>query len=85
MNQTVLLHIPLGKNEEIDLATAIKAYTINGAFVNFLEHKVGSIEPGKQADLIVLDNNLFDIPSSQINETKVLATFFNGLLVHGNL
>lgn len=80
-----LTNIPLGKNEEIDLATAIKAYTINGAFVNFLEHKVGSIEPGKQADLIVLDNNLFDIPSSQINETKVLATFFNGLLVHGKL
>ena len=48
-----LTNIPLGKNEEIDLATAIKAYTINGAFVNFLEHKVGSIEPGKQADLIV--------------------------------
>ena len=80
-----LTNIPLGKNEEIDLATAIKAYTINGAFVNFLEHKVGSIEPGKQADLIVLDNNLFDIPPSQINETKVLATFFNGLLVHGKL
>jgi len=80
-----LTNIPLGKNEEIDLATAIKAYTINGAFVNFLEHKVGSIEPGKQADLIVLDNNLFDIPLSQINETKVSATFFNGLLVHGKL
>ena len=80
-----LTNIPLGKNEEINLATAIKAYTINGAFVNFLDHKVGSIEIGKQADLIVLDNNLFDLPTSQINETKVLATLFNGLLVYGKL
>jgi len=80
-----LTNIPLGKNEEIDLATAIRAYTLNGAFVNFLDHKVGSIEVGKQADIIVLNNNLFDIPSAEINETKVLATLFNGILVYGEL
>jgi predicted amidohydrolase YtcJ len=50
-----------------------------------LDHKVGSIEIGKQADIIVLNNNLFDIPSAEINETKVLATLFNGILVYGEL
>lgn len=77
-----LTTIPLGENEAIDLATAIKAYTLNGAYVNFLEHKVGSIEINKQADFIVLNQNLFNIPLSEINETKVLETYFNGQLVY---
>ena len=75
--------VPLGKNEEISLAEAIKSYTINSAYVNFLDDRVGSIEIGKQADLIVLDKNLFDIEPSEINETKVMATLFNGKLVFG--
>ena len=75
--------IPLGENEEISLAEAIKSYTINGAYVNFLDDRAGSIEIGKQADLIILDKNLFDIEPSEINETKVMATLFNGKLVFG--
>ncbi len=51
--------------------------------MNFLDHEVGSIEVGKQADLIVLDRDLFDIPPDQINEAKVTATLFNGKLVFG--
>ena len=78
-----LTDIPLGENEEISLAEAIKSYTINGAYVNFLDDRAGSIEIGKQADLIILDKNLFDIEPSEINETKVMATLFNGKLVFG--
>ena len=75
---------PLGVNEEIGLADAIEAYTLNGAYVNFLDKKVGSIEVGKQADLIVLDKNLFEIPPKEINESRVLATIFNGDIVFGS-
>ncbi|MCP4413732.1 MAG: amidohydrolase family protein [Gammaproteobacteria bacterium] len=75
---------PLGENEELTLAQAIKAYTINSAFVNFLDEKAASIEVGKQADLIVLDKNLFKIKPSQINEAKVTITLFNGKLVYRN-
>ena len=75
---------PLGVNEEIGLADAIEAYTLNGAYVNFLDKKVGSIEVGKQADLIVLDKNLFEIPPKEINESRVLATIFNGVIVFGS-
>ena len=78
-----LTDIPLGENEEISLAEAIKSYTINSAYVNFLDDRAGSIEIGKQADLIILDKNLFDIEPSEINETKVMATLFNGKLVFG--
>ena len=76
---------PLGHNEELNLEQAIKSYTLNSAYINHLDDKTGSIEPGKLADLIVLDKNLFEIPASDINETKVTATLFAGKTVHGSL
>ena len=77
-----LTDVPLGVGEEITLAQAIENYTINGAYVNFLDDQAGSIEAGKQADLVILDKNLFAIPAQQINETKVIATLFAGCLVY---
>ena len=77
-----LTDVPLGVGEEITLAEAIENYTINGAYVNFLDDQAGSIEAGKQADLVILDKNLFAIPSHEINETKVIATLFAGCLVY---
>ncbi|MDC0237300.1 amidohydrolase [Gammaproteobacteria bacterium] len=77
-----LTDVPLGVDEEISLAEAIENYTINSAYVNFLDDQVGSIEVGKKADLVILDNNLFAIPSQEINSTKVVATFFSGCLVY---
>ena len=77
-----LTDVPLGVGEEITLAEAIENYTINGAYVNFLDDQAGSIEAGKQADLVILDKNLFAIPAQEINETKVIATLFAGCLVY---
>ena len=68
----------LGKNEEIDLYTALDMYTRNAAYVMRLEDKTGTIEVGKRADLIVLDRNLFDIPTTEISEVKVLLTLLDG-------
>ena len=76
---------PLGENEEINLAQAIENYTLNSAYVNFLDVYTGSIEIGKLADIIVLDRNLFDVPASEINQVRVIATLFRGELVFGNL
>ena len=76
---------PLGENEEISLAQAIENYTLNSAYVNFLEADTGSIEIGKLADIIVLDHNLFDVPFSEINQVRVVATLFGGKLVFGRL
>ena len=75
----------LGENEEINLAQAIENYTLNSAYVNFLDVDTGSIEIGKLADIIVLDRNLFDVPASEINLVRVIATLFRGELVFGNL
>ena len=64
--------------QNISLEEAIKAYTINGAYTMRQETEVGSLEKGKLADFIVLDKDIFSIPKSQISQTKVVRTIFNG-------
>lgn len=76
---------PLEPNEAVTLEQALRAYTLNVAYVNHLDKVTGSIAPGKSADLILLDQDLFKIPVRQIHATKVLFTLFQGRTVHGNL
>jgi len=68
----------LGPHERTSLEDMIASFTINGAYVNFLEDVTGSLEVGKLADVIVLDRNLFEIPETEISEAKVLLTLFEG-------
>ncbi|CAL2107836.1 Amidohydro_3 domain-containing protein [Tenacibaculum sp. 190524A02b] len=68
--------------QNISLEEAIKAYTINGAYTMRQENKVGSIEAGKLADFIIIDKDIFKIPTNQIKNTKVLMTVFNGELIY---
>jgi predicted amidohydrolase YtcJ len=69
-------------DETVDLATAIKSYTVDSAYMVHMEDKIGSIEVGKKADLIILDRNLFEIPVEQLPEVNVLTTMMNGKVVH---
>ncbi len=64
--------------QNISLEEAIKAYTLNGAYVMRQEDKVGSLEVGKLADFVVLDNDIFTIPRTQIKQTKIVLTIFDG-------
>ena len=64
--------------ERVDLRTMLAAYTIGPAYAAFREADTGSLEVGKSADLVVLDHNLFEVPSHQVSETKVLLTLFEG-------
>jgi predicted amidohydrolase YtcJ len=59
----------------------ISLYTINTAWAHHLERETGSIEPGKLADLVVLDRNLFDLPVSRIHEARVVWTLLEGRTV----
>ncbi len=47
-----------------------------------IEDKVGSLEVGKLADMILLDQNIFEIPKDQIHKTRVLATMMDGIVWH---
>ena len=70
------------ESERISLETAIRAATINGAYSIGLEDEIGSIEVGKKADLIVLDENLFEIDVYDIHETNVLLSMVDGEVMH---
>ncbi|ULT58677.1 amidohydrolase [Neobacillus drentensis] len=67
--------------EGIALAEALKAYTLEPAYGTFRENELGTIEVGKLADIIVLDRNLFDVPTEEIVETKVQLTVVDGKVV----
>ena len=67
--------------QAITLEEAIAAHTINAAYMAFAEDKVGSIEPGKFADFVVLDRDLFAIPIEDVSEAQVLATVVEGTVV----
>jgi predicted amidohydrolase YtcJ len=71
--------------ERIDLDTAITAFTINAAFVNRKEETTGSIEVGKYADMVVIDQNLFEIEPEAISDTNALLTLFEGRPVFGDI
>ncbi len=68
--------------QTIDLQDAIRAYTIDGAYANFVEENRGSIRAGKYADLILLSNNLFEIPPEKIKDTRVVLTMVGGEIVY---
>jgi predicted amidohydrolase YtcJ len=68
--------------ERISLEDTIKAYTLGAAFAGHREKSEGSIEPGKLADLIVLDRDLFKIDPSNVADTKVLLTLVGGKVVY---
>jgi len=74
----------LNEDERLDLETVIEAYTINGAYLMQQEDITGSIEVGKFADLVVLEENLFDIKPHNIGEVKVLMTLFEGKEIFNN-
>lgn len=71
----------LNPREAVNLETMLAAYTINGAWLMSHDEQVGSIQPGKRADLVVLEKNLFDISASEIGEVAVDYTLFDGKVV----
>jgi len=76
---------PLLPGEAVSLAEAVQAYTLDVAWVNRIDTLTGSITPGKSADMVVLDRNIFEIPATDIGATKVLLTLFEGRPVFGDL
>ena len=72
----------MGAEHALTLEELIRAYTINAAWVLRLEDVTGSIEPGKYADMIVLNHNLFEIPATDIHKTDVQKTIFKGEVVY---
>ena len=73
---------PLLPEQALILQTLIDAYTINAAFALKQERTTGSLEPGKRADLIVLDRDIFAIDPFDLHKTRVLSTYLDGREVY---
>lgn len=71
----------VGKSECLDRATALRSVTIDAAFQIGMEHKLGSLAPGKHADLVVLDRNPLTGPAVALSDIRVMATYLAGTRV----
>jgi len=72
----------VGKDQAIGIMDSIKAYTINAAHLERTEEQKGSIEPGKLADMVVLDRDITTVDPEEILETRVLKTIIGGEVVY---
>ena len=79
--QEVLPVMP-SENERITLDQALKAYTLDAAYVLDLEQRIGSLQPGKLADIVVLEKDLHQMAPSEISTTKVKLTMMNGQITY---
>jgi predicted amidohydrolase YtcJ len=72
-------------NEQLSIEQLITGYTRTGAYQLRMENQIGSIETGKLADLVVLNDNLFDMDSDEIWKVKPAAVLMEGEVIQGAL
>lgn len=72
----------LHPEEALTRQQALRMFTVNNAYLLFAENDRGSLEPGKLADLIVIDRDFLKCPEEDMASTKVLRTYVGGKLVH---
>lgn len=72
----------LGPEQRIDIITALKSMTVYGAELIFQEDQLGSIEVGKLADLVVLDQDPTAVDIQEIKNIEIKSTFIGGKLVY---
>ena len=70
--------------EAVDLKTALRIFTHNGAIANLVGDSSGTLEVGKDADFIVLDRNIFEVPITGVSDTKILLSVVGGNTVLDN-
>jgi hypothetical protein len=68
--------------ERLTVREAIDAHTQGAAYAAFFEHRVGTLEVGKEADLAVLSQNVFQVAPTRISDTKVVMTVVAGKTVY---
>ena len=64
--------------EGIDVFHALRAVTANVAYQYHSEQKLGTIEPGKKADFVIIDKDISSLPSEDISSAKILSVIKDG-------
>jgi predicted amidohydrolase YtcJ len=75
----------LNPGEAINIKQAVRAMTINGARQLRIANEAGSLEPGKWADLLIVDRNPYKTPAAELARIEVLAVLLSGRLQFGSL
>jgi predicted amidohydrolase YtcJ len=68
--------------QKISVEEALRAYTIDAAYAGFSDTSLGSLAVGKQADIVVLDRDIFQLPPQEITSAQVEATIVGGEVVY---
>ncbi len=68
--------------QKITVEEAVRCYTVNSAYAEFAEKVKGTITPGKLADIVMLDKDIFQIDPIEIENAKVVMTILDGKIVH---
>src|SRR4029079_18709586 len=71
-------------DQKIKVEEALRAYTIEAAYAGFSEKSLGSIEPGKLADMVVLDRNICETAPDEWNAVRIRKTIVGGKVVYDN-
>ena len=69
-------------DQRLTRAEALKMYTLWGAFAGFDEKRIGMLKSGYQADLIIVDRDVSQVPAQELIEARVLATYVRGKKVY---
>jgi hypothetical protein len=83
VNRTTRGGDPIGQSQKISVMEAIRLYTINAAYQSFDEHRLGSLEVEKLADMVVLGEDILTIPPEKIIDIPVEMTLVEGKRVFG--
>ncbi|MFJ8236484.1 amidohydrolase [Ureibacillus sp. NPDC094379] len=73
--------VDIGADQAVKVLEAIKMYTWNGAYASFEEEIKGSIEPGKLADIIILNGSILKEDKTRIKDLQIDATIVDGKIV----
>ena len=77
--------MPRYPSEALTRVEALKGMTLDPAYASFSEHELGSLEEGKKADFVVLDQDIMQVAMNKVLSTKVEATVIDGEVLYGGI
>ena len=69
--------------QRVSRAAALRGFTLDAAYAAFQEDELGSLEPGKRADFVILSTDIMQAPPADILHTDVVATYLGGQKIYG--
>ena len=73
---------PIGQSQRVSVTEALKLYTVHSAYQQFDEDRLGSIEEGKLADMVVLGRDILTVPTEEIIDIPLDMTIIDGRVVY---